>query len=154
MDPEKAELLEEVEHLEKELEDVKAEIKGVPKHVEMGELDEGDKFQELRSGRKRLLDTVKMIAWRSETAMAPILTSPTVDGADARSILQDLFVSDADIIPEYEDGILRIRVHNASLPAKNRSLAILSEELSKTLNKYTVSEMKIFYWLVNTGSGV
>ena len=86
-------------------------IKGVPKHVEMGELDEGDQFQGLRSGRKRLLDTVKMIAWRSETAMAPILTSPTVDGADARSILQDLFVSDADIIPEYEDGILRVRVH-------------------------------------------
>ena len=97
----KSELLEEVEHLEKELEDVKAEIKGVPKHVEMGELDEGDKFQGLRSGRKRLLYTVKMIAWRSETAMAPILTSPTVDAADARSILQDLFVSDA----EHHSGI-------------------------------------------------
>ena len=128
----KAELLEEVEHLEKNLEDVKTEIKGVPKHVEMGELDEGDKFQGLRSGRKRLPDTIKMIAWRSETAMAAMLRSPTVDGAEARRILQDLFVSDADIITEYEEGILRVRVHNASLPATNRSLAILFEELNET----------------------
>ena len=127
----KAELLEEVEHLEKQLEDVKIEIKGVAKHVEMGELEDADQFQRLRSGRKRLLDTIKMVAYRSESAMVNLLTKPTIDSAEARRMLQDLFISDADIVAEHEEKILRIRVHNASVPATNRSLAAMFEELNK-----------------------
>jgi predicted nuclease with TOPRIM domain len=144
----KATLLEDIEHFEKKLEGVKTEIKDVPKHVEMGDLDEKDRFRGLRSGRKRLLDTIKMVAYRSETTMVTMLTNPTVDSAKARRILQDLFISDADIIPEYDDKILRIRVHNASLPATNRSLAIMLEELNKTKTKYPGTEMIIAYELV------
>jgi hypothetical protein len=144
----KAQLLEEIEHLEKKLEDVKTEIKAVARHVEMGELDEEDKFQGLRSGRKRLLDTIKMVAYRAETAMVTLLTKPTVDSAEARRMLQDLFISDADIIPEYEDKILRVCVHNASLPVTNRSLATMLEELNKTKTKYPGTEMIIVYELV------
>ena len=77
-----------------------------------------------------------MTAYRSGTAMMPILTGPTVDGAEARRILQDLFVSDADIFPEHEEGVLRVHVHNVSLPATNRSLGALLEELNKTETKY------------------
>jgi hypothetical protein len=149
----KAGKLEDIEHLEKELEDVKTEIKGVAKHVEMGDLVEEDKFQALRSGRKRLLDTIKMIAYRSETAMAEILTKHGLDSAEARRILQDLFVSDADIVPEYEGGILRVRVHNASLPATDRSLTFLLEELNKTKTKYPGTEMILVYELVKPLAG-
>jgi hypothetical protein len=114
----------------------------------MGELDEEDKFQGLVSGRKRLLDTIKMVACRAETAMVTLLTKPSEDSAEAKRMLQDLFISDADIIPEYEDKILRVRVHNASLPATKRSLAIMLEELNKTKTNYPGTEMIIVYELV------
>ncbi len=60
---------------------------------------------------------------RSETAMTPLLKGPTLDSAQAGRLLQDLFNSAADILPEVEKQVLRIRVHYASRPAANRSLA-------------------------------
>lgn len=41
-----------------------------------------------------------MIAYRSETAMVSLLTSPTVDPVAARRLLQNLFVTEADIYPD------------------------------------------------------
>jgi hypothetical protein len=105
----------------------------VAKYVSLGELPKEQRFCGLRTGRKRLVDTVKMIAYRSETSMIPLLTGPTVNTADARRLLQNLFTSEADIFPETEKKLLRIRVHNASRPAANRSLAKMFEKL-KVLN--------------------
>jgi site-specific DNA-cytosine methylase len=87
----------------------------------MDELDEKDRFYKLSSGRKRLTDT--MFAYRSETAMISLLKAATVDSSKARDLLQDLFATQADILPEAENNILRVRVHNAS-----RSAAVLSRK--------------------------
>jgi hypothetical protein len=52
-----------------------------------------------------------------------------VDSSEARGLLQDLFVTQADILPEAENNILRVRVHNASRLAANRSYDKLFEKL-------------------------
>ncbi len=70
-----------------------------------------NKFFRLLPGRKRLMDTVRMIAYRAETAMAGLLKGPTVDMAAARRLLQDLYVTEADILPMLKDNCLKIRVH-------------------------------------------
>ena len=36
------------------------------------ELQEEDKFERLKPGRKHLMDTIKMIAYRAETAMSNV----------------------------------------------------------------------------------
>lgn len=65
----KAELLEEIEGSENQLEQLKREIKDIPKHITRKELKESERFFKLKTGRKRLMDTVRMIAYRAETAM-------------------------------------------------------------------------------------
>jgi len=145
----KSELLEGIEQTENELKQIKSKIKEVAKYVSLGELPKEERFCGLRTGRKRLVDTVKMIAYRSETSMIPLLTGPTVNTADARRLLQDLFISEADIFPEAEKKVLRIRVHNASRPAANRSLEKMFEKLNETKTKYPGTDMTIVYELVN-----
>ncbi len=86
----KAELLEEIELFECQLDEVKRQIKETPKHISFGELEDKDKFQRLRPGRKQLIGTVRMVAYRAETAMAGLLRSETVDTATARQLLIDL----------------------------------------------------------------
>jgi len=143
----KSELLEQIEHYEKQLERIKAELKGIPKHINWGELEEADRFHRLLPGRKRLMDTIRMIAYRAETAMAGILIGPTVDLPAARRLLQDLFVTEADILPEQEAGLLRIRIHNASRPAANRALLRLFEQLNDAEVEYPGTEMRLYYEL-------
>ncbi len=56
-----------------ELEALKKEMADTSKHLDWECLPEPNQFQRLRPSRKRLLDAIKMIAYRAETAMANIV---------------------------------------------------------------------------------
>lgn len=143
----KAELLEEVQNFEHQLDEEKAKLKKTPKHIAWGQLEQQDKFQRLLPGRKRLMDTIRMIAYRAETAMASLLVGPTVDFAAARCLLRDLFVTEADILPDPENKHLHVRIHGASRPSANRSLARLMAQLNEAQMKYPGTDMHIVYEL-------
>ena len=143
----KADLRTQIEHFEQQLNAVKATLKQTPKHITWVELQDPDKFRRLLPGRKRLIDTVRMIAYRAETAMVGLLTGPTVDSAAARRLLQDLFVTEADILPEPENQLLRIRVHGASTPAANRALLRLIEQLNAAKMLYPGTNLRLIYEL-------
>jgi len=143
----KADLLEEVEKMEYQFNELKVELKQTSKHIEWEALDEKDKFYRLIPGRKRLMDTIRMIVYRAETAMVGLITGPTVDSSDARSLLQDLFLAEADIQADPENEKLNIRVHGASRPVANRALAQLFEHLSLAKVKYPGTELTMTFEL-------
>jgi len=146
----KSELLEEIDQHEHQLETLKAQLKQTPKHITWGELEDKDKFNRLLPGRKRLMDTVRMIAYRAETAMAGVLLGPTVNMSDARRLLQGLFVTDADLLPDMENNRLCVQIHNASTPADNRSIAAFLDELNKAEIEYPGSNLRLTHKLVNS----
>ena len=63
----KAKLLEEVQRREAEVDALKSQRKQVPRHIQVSELPEQERFQRLRVAGKHLVDTIKMIAYRAET---------------------------------------------------------------------------------------
>jgi hypothetical protein len=93
------------------------------------------------------MDTIRMIAYRAETAMVGLITGPTVDSPAARGLLQDLFVTEVDILPDPKNKQLNIRVHSASRPADNRALAQLFEHLNKAEVNYPGTDMRLVYQL-------
>ena len=133
--------------MEYQLNELKAELKQTSKHIKWGEFDEKDKFLRLLPGRKRLMDTIRMIAYRAETAMVGLVTSPTVGSTDARSLLQTLFQTEGDVLPDLENQQLNIRVHSASRPAANRSLTQLFEHLNSAQVEYPGTELKMVFEL-------
>ena len=80
-----------------------------------------------------------------ETAMAGMLLEPTVGTPAARQLLQDLFVSEADIIPNTENKQLRVKIHAGSRPAVNKSLRDLFEKLNESEITYLETDMKLVY---------
>jgi hypothetical protein len=128
----RAQLLEEIEHYENELKSIKAILSQTPKHITWNELRDEDQFKQLLPGKKRLIDTVNMVAYRTETVMAVLLTSSTIDFPMARQLLQTLFVTDADILPDKEKKLLRVRVHSTSRPASNKAMEKLFEQLNQS----------------------
>jgi hypothetical protein len=141
----KAALLEEIQHFEHQLDEEKAKLKKTPKHITWTQLEEKDKFHRLLPGRKRLMDTIRMIAYRAETSMAGLLVRPTVDSTAARCLLQDLFVTEADILPDPGNKLLHVRVHGTSRPAANRSLAQLFAQFNEAQVHYPGTDMRLVY---------
>ncbi len=98
--------------------------------MDWDELPETERFQRLAPSRKQLVDTVKMIAYRAETALASIVREELARTDDARSLLRDLFRSEADLTPDLEKGVLQVQVHPMSNPRANRAIAHLLEHLN------------------------
>jgi len=65
----KAALQERIETLTSELEALKAQRKAVKRHITIAELPEEERFKQLSIQSKQLIDTIKMVAYRAETAM-------------------------------------------------------------------------------------
>ena len=91
-----------------------------------------------------------MIAYRAETAMAALLTSTTVDFPMARQLLQTLFVTEADILPDKEKKQLRIRVHSTSRSASNKVIEALFEQLNRTELNYPGTDLRLIYELTSS----
>ena len=66
----KASLLEAIQARELELESAKEQRKAIERHIPISQLPEEERFKRLATPRKHLIDTIKMVAYRSETAMA------------------------------------------------------------------------------------
>ncbi len=141
----KAELVEEIEQFEKELMDINDKLKTTPGHLKWDELPETEKFERLAPSRKQLADTVKMFAYRAETAMASIVREELARSDDARSLLRDLFVSTADLVPDQEQRRLRVSVHPMSNPRSNRAIAHLLEQLNVAEFTYPGTNLQLVY---------
>jgi hypothetical protein len=141
----KAELLEEIEQLEHELTAIDNQLKTTPSHLDWDKLPEHEKFQRLAPSRKQLVDAVKMIAYRAETAMASIVREELARTDDARSLLRDLFCSEADLSPDPGNGVLEVQVHPMSNPRSNRAIAHLLEHLNATEFAYPGTSLRLVY---------
>jgi hypothetical protein len=147
----KAELLEAIEQFEKELEKINDQFKTTPNHVKWAEMPETEKFARLAPSRKQLVDTVKMIAYRAETAMASIVREKLKRTDDARSLLRDLFRSEADLLPDVERHLLHVQVHPMSNPRSNQAIAHLLEHLNAAEFTYPGTRMKLIYSIAGDG---
>jgi transposase len=150
----KADLREQIEQLEHEIDSLKQQMAGTPKHLKWNEFPEEAKFERLAPSRKRLTDTVKLVAYRAETAMSGLLREELRREDDSRSLLRDLFRSDADVIPNCEEQVLEVRLHTLANPRFNRAVQHLLDHLNATEHTYPGTEFRLRYSLGNPENGV
>ena len=93
------------------------------------------------------MDTIKLIAYRAETAMAMVMRSILVREDDARALLRDVFTSDADLIPDEEAKTLTVRLHHFTNPLSDRAVRTLCETLNESETIYPGTDMRMIYKL-------
>ena len=145
----KAELQDKIATDQNEIEKLKKERKEIPKHIQLAELPEEERFQSLCTASKDLLDTIKMIAYRSETAMVNILRESMSRDDDARSFVRCLYQTEGDIIPNEEKGIMTVRLHHMA----NRSFDATAKQLCIVLNEsetiFPGTKLRVVYEMVS-----
>ena len=95
--------------------------------------------------KKNLVDVIKMVAYRAETAMGNLIANDCGGLSEARALLQTLFVSEADILPDNDKKILNIRFHNLSTRALDLQLDKLIIHLNDSEMKYPGTHMLLRY---------
>jgi hypothetical protein len=145
----KGNLIEEIHRLEKDLSALKKTRRETCRHVSLDQLPETDRFSQLAPARKAFMDTIKMIAYRAETAMAAILRDSLARPDDARALLRDIFTTQADLHPNQEQGTLTVRLHHLTNRLSDQAAHDLAEFLNTTETVYPGTNLRLCYELVS-----
>jgi len=144
----KAESVEAMQAAQQELKQLRLERKETPRKVTIDSLPEEQRPNELLPLGKMFCDTVKMIAYRAETAMVALLRRHLKNEAEARALIRDLLVASADIEPNDAAKTLTIRIHRMANPAQDKAVAALLDDLSKQAFCHPETGAKMIYTLV------
>lgn len=144
----KAEYVQDIQTAQIELVRLRAERRKTSRKVSLDSLPENQRPTRLLPLNKKLADTVKMIAYRAETALVAILKRHLKKEDEARALVRELFVSSADIEPDDSAGTLTIRIHRMACPAHDNAIAALLDELTKQEFRHPETRAKMIYVLV------
>ena len=121
----KAETVEAIQAVQAELVRLRAERKATPRKVTIDSLPEDQRPTQLPPLNKMLSDTVKMIAYRAETALVALLRRHLNKEEEARALVRELFVTSADIEPNNAANTLTIRIHRMAAPVHDKAITAL-----------------------------
>ena len=128
---------------------LKKERKETRRHITISELPEDDRFKRLNTKSKYFIDTIKMIAYRAETAMSNILREKMSQTKEARSLLRALYTNEANLIPNEKEGTLTVELHHFVNRKDDISITHLCDELNATKTIFPGTNMKLIYKLVS-----
>ena len=144
------ELLESVAELERQQGDVKKQRSEVPKHIQAGELPPEHRLNRLKTQSKHFIDTIKIVAYRAESAMANVLREKMSRPEDARALLRAIYSNEADIIPDEAAKTLTVRLHHLANRSTDEAIRHLCAELNSTATQYPGTELRMIYELVSS----
>ena len=145
----KGQLQEQIQHLDVEIEDLKQQRKQTAHHVPIKSLPEEERFTRLRTERKHFIDTIKMIAYRAETSLVSLLREHLARSDDARTLIRQIFETEADLLPDLNAKTLTVRIHHLTQAAHDQVLQKLCSALNETQTIFPGTDLTLFF---KTGS--
>lgn len=140
-------LHEQIEALQANICQLKAQRKITPRHIKIQDLPENERFHKLANLSKHFLDTIKIIAYRAESAMVNIVREFLPKPDQARAILRALYATEADLLPDYLNKTLTVRLHHSARVHTDEIIAKLCEELNATKTFFPRSGLRLIFKL-------
>ena len=143
---EEAELQEKINAYQREIDEKLKERKNTPYYIELKDMPVHDRYNKLKTESKLFMNTIKMIAYRAETAVANLLT-PYYRKAEneIRMLVKEIIDSDADLIPDYNNKTLTVRLHSLSTPRANQAASELCKILNESETVYPKTDLRLIY---------
>lgn len=133
------------------LTELKTQRKATPRHVELQALPTAEQFARLRPTRKHFVDTIKLVAYRAESAMAHLVREVLARTDDARAFLREVYRTSADLHPNPAQPTLTVRLHPLATRAHDTVLRHLCAELTATETIFPGTPLRLVYEIAGSG---
>jgi len=145
----KQELQQGIQGYQEEIKKVKTQIKQTPRKIPFGQLPDNQKFDDVINKRKHLLDTIKIIAYRAETALANTIKQHlnAHHKDEARMLLKQIYKTDADIVVNEKAQTLTVVIHPLAHFKDDKILEILCRQLNETETVFPDTNLTLIYKL-------
>ncbi|HAU38931.1 MAG TPA: hypothetical protein DCX07_14615 [Phycisphaerales bacterium] len=135
--------------LEQKLNTARSSRRALPTHVPFDQLPPEYQFERLAPTRKLLLDTVRLIAYRAETALANLARPAMATPEEARAIVKAIFQTTADLHPDPNRRTLRVLLHPLAEPRLNRTVEAILGHLNDAEFTYPGTDLRMVYELIS-----
>jgi len=142
----RAERVHDIQRLEADASELRLTRRLTPRKVSIASLPERERPRQLVPLGKMFTDTIKMIAYRAETALVGLLRPHLGKEEEARALVRELFVSSADLEPSGQNNTLTIRIHRLACPAHDKAMSALLADLTLIPFGYSQGSNK---WSIN-----
>jgi transposase len=116
----------------------------LPERVPLKAVMDEEEIVKLAPEAKHLTDTIKMVAYRAETALVRCLAPHYAKTEDeGRALIREMLSSSVDIIPDAQR--LRIRFHSLANPRSNQALAHVCATLNALELQYPGTTLTLVY---------
>jgi hypothetical protein len=141
-----AELGQRIRAHQAESQELKARLTALPKRVPVKAVVAEAEIVKLSPEAKHLTDTIKMVAYRAETALAQAVGTHYARTEDeGRALIREMLLSDADVVPQPAQQRLVVRLHSLANPRSNAALAKLCDTLNALVVVYPGTNLTMVY---------
>jgi hypothetical protein len=125
---------------------LKARLAKLPQRVAVKAVFDEAETVTLAPEAKHLTDTIKMVAFRAETALVHALTANDArTGDEGHSLIREMLLTSADILPQPADHRLVVHLHALANPRSNAALARLCDTLNALQVRYPGTDLTLVY---------
>jgi hypothetical protein len=139
------ELRRKIEAQEAVLEARRHQRKETPHKLTLKELPEAERFGQLCPESKHFVDTIKMIAYRAESAMAGEVRESLAREDDARALLRRIYTTAENLRPDPVAKTLTVEIHRLGSALQDAIVAKLCIALTETETCYPTTEFRLIY---------
>ena len=144
-----SELQEKIQLYQLEIDQKLTERNQTDYYIAIKDMPEHSRYNRLKTESKLFMNVMKMIAYRAETAVLNLLL-PYYQAShqQGRMLVKEIIQSDADLIPDYGNNTLTVRLHTLSTPRANHAVMELCKILNDTETVYPNTNLKLVYEMV------
>jgi hypothetical protein len=116
--------------------------------IEVKNMPEDERYTTLDMEGKIFQNIIKMICYRSEITVGLLLNEEIYKKQEEiRSLVKSLIKSRGDILPDYQQKTLTIKLYTQSAPRDNRALEKLCDQLTDSETIYPGTKLRLIYKL-------
>jgi hypothetical protein len=138
-------LLESIGQRESHLIELKDKRQTVAKKVPLKDLPPEERFTRLPTVSKHFVDTIKMIAYRAETALVGLVREKMHRTEDVRSLVRQVLQGSVNVIPDDQQQTLTVQVHPLTNQVHNQVLKHLCAQLTETETSYPTTNLRLVF---------
>jgi hypothetical protein len=137
-----------LEELKEQEQKLVEQRKKQPYKIEVKNMPENERYTALDMEGKLFQNIIKMICYRAETAICLLLNSEIYTKQDEIRLLVKSFIkTKGDLLPDYKQNTLTIKLYTQSTPRNNQALEELCEILTDSETIYPGTELRLIYKL-------
>jgi hypothetical protein len=135
-----------LEQYSKEEEQLLEQRKKHQPRITLAQMPDQERYNKLKTESKILMNVIKMICYRAESAVASLIT-PYLENAEneKRMLVKQIIESNADLIPDYQSNTLTLTLYSLSAPRYNFAAIKLAELLNQTETIFPGTNLRMIF---------